>query len=108
MSVSESSQQNAPPRSDDDLPDLDTDGARQFLRDPPVSKETLYRLARRGDIDGYLLAGCRIWRRASLRAYRARQIAKGPQFDPAPTGKRPRGRPPKPRPEQEPSAASAE
>ena len=104
MSISESPQPNAPLCSDDDLPDLDTDGARRLLRDPPVSKETLYRLARRGEIEGYLLAGCRTWRRSSLRAYRARQIAKGPQFDPAPTGKRPRGRPKKP----EPSAARAE
>jgi hypothetical protein len=90
-----------------DLPDLDTDGARRFLRDPPVSKETLYRLARRGEIDGHLLAGCRIWRRPSLRAYKQRQIAKGPQFDPAPTGKRRRGRRPKPRLEQESSATNA-
>src|SRR5580704_13373312 len=85
-----------------DQPDLDTDGARRFLRDPPLSKETVYRLGKRGEIESYLLAGCRIWRRPSLRSYKQRQIAKGSQFSPVPmTGKRRPGRPKKPRPEQE-------
>jgi hypothetical protein len=81
-----------------DLPDLDTDGARRFLRDPPLSKVSIYRLGRAGEIDGYVLCGRRLWRRASLRAYRARQIAKGPQFAPRVIGKRVRGRPRKVKP----------
>ena len=91
-----------------DLPDLDTDGARRFLRDPPLSKVSIYRLGRAGEIDGYVLCGRRLWRRASLIAYRERQIAKGPQFDQIGIGKkRPRGRPRK-HPKPEAAAASAE
>jgi hypothetical protein len=87
-----------------DQPDPDTDGACRMLADPPLSKETLYRLARRGEIAGYLLSGRRLWRRASLRAYKERCIERGTQFGPPPRdGKRRPGRPKKPRPEQEPS-----
>ena len=81
-----------------DQPDLDTGVARQYLRAPPLSKETLYRLGKRGEIESYLLAGCRIWRRQSLQAFKERQINKGPQFSQPPTtgAKRKPGRPPKP------------
>ena len=48
---------------DSGLPDPDTNGARRLLRDPPVSKETIYRLGKRGEIESYLVAGCRVWRR---------------------------------------------
>ena len=51
------------PTKDSDLPDLDTDGARRFLRDPPLSKVSIYRLGRAGEIDGYILCGRRLWRR---------------------------------------------
>lgn len=51
----------------------------------------------RGEIDGYLLCGRWLWMPASLRAYRERQIAKGPQFGPAPTSKRKRSCPRKDR-----------
>jgi hypothetical protein len=61
-----------------------------------LCKESIYRLAKKGEIDGYMLCGKRFWTLASLRAYRARQIAKGPQFDPAPVHKRKPGRPKKP------------
>ncbi len=90
-----------PTSLDLDQPDPDTDRARKMLADPPLSKESIYRLAKRGEIDGYLLCGRRLWTLASLRAYRERQIKKGPQFGPAPTGKRKPGRPRKhPKPEQ--------
>ena len=80
-----------------DQPDPDTNGARKLLGD--LSKESIYRLAKKGEIDGYVLCGKRFWTLASLRAYRARQIALGPQFGAPATGKRPRGRPRKPKPE---------
>jgi excisionase family DNA binding protein len=81
-----------------DLPDPDTDGAGGFLSDAPLSRKTIYRLAARGEITGYLLGGKRLWKRASLRAYKERCIAAGPQLlEPASlTGaKRPVGRPKK-------------
>ena len=74
-----------------DAPDPDTNGARQILGN--LSKESIYRLAKRGEIDGYVLCGRRFWTLASLRGYRARQIAAGPQFAPPLPAKRPRGRP---------------
>ena len=80
-----------------DAPDPDTNGARQVLGG--LSKESIYRLAKKGEIDGYVLCGKRFWTLASLRAYRARCIERGPQFDPPVTSKRARGRPKKPRPE---------
>jgi hypothetical protein len=87
-----------------DAPDPDTNGARQILGG--LSKESIYRLAKRGEIDGYMLCGKRFWLLASLRSYRERQKAKGLQFDAPPvTGKRKPGRPPKPK--QEPSTANA-
>ena len=94
MSVSEPSISS----NDLDLPDLDTEGARRLLRDPPVSKETIYRLGKRGEIESYLVAGCRVWRRASIFAYIERQIGKGPQFAPEVKRRRP-GRPRKIKPE---------
>jgi hypothetical protein len=90
-----------------DQPDPDTDTAGRLLSDPPLSKKTIYRLAAKGEITGYVLSGKRLWRRASLRAYKARCIAAGLQLGPPATGPRPRGRPRKhPRPEQ--SASPAE
>ena len=65
---------------DSGLPDPDTNGARRLLRDPPVSKETIYRLGKRGEMESYLVAGCRVWRRASIFAYIERQRAAGSQF----------------------------
>jgi hypothetical protein len=85
-----------------DVPDPDTNGARQILGG--LSKESIYRLAKRGEIDGYTLCGRRFWTLSSLRAYRARQIAAGPQFAPPLIAKRPRGRPRKPE-QQQPSPA---
>ena len=85
-----------------DAPDPSTVEACAMLG---VAKESLYRLAKRHLITGYLLAGKRRWDRESLRTYIARCKAAGPQFDPAPTGKRKPGRPRKA--QQQPSAASA-
>ena len=87
-----------------DLPDLDTEAVRRLMRDPPLSKETIYRLGRAGEIEGYLVAGCRVWRRASVMAYIQRQIAKGPQFAPEVKRRRP-GRPKKIKPEAAANAA---
>jgi hypothetical protein len=90
---------------DSALPDLDTEAVRRLMRDPPLSKETIYRLGRAGAIEGYLLAGCRVWRRASVYAYIERQRALGAQFAPAVKRRRP-GRPRKhPKPEAAASAA---
>ena len=87
-----------------DQPDPDSNGARRMLGN--LSKESIYRLANKGEIDGYVLCGKRFWTLASLRAYRARQIAKGPQFEP-PVHKRKPGRPRK-HPASEASVAAAE
>jgi hypothetical protein len=65
------------PLDDLDQPDPDTNRARRMLADPPLSKETLYRLGRRGEIAGYLLGGRRLWTLASLRAYRERCTKRG-------------------------------
>jgi hypothetical protein len=70
-----------------------------------IAKESLYRLAKRQLVTGYLLAGKRRWDRESIHAYIAHCKAAGPQFDPAPVGKRKPGRPRKA--QQEPSGASA-
>ena len=86
-----------------DQPDPDTNGACKLLGG--LCKESIYRLAKKGEIDGYMLCGKRFWTLASLRAYRARQIAAGPQFAPPLTGKRKPGRPRKA--QRQPSTASA-
>jgi hypothetical protein len=78
----------------DPLDDPDTAGAMRLLH---LSRKSIYRLGKAGEIDGYLLCNRRRWRR---------EIGKGPQFDQAP-GKRRVGRPPKPRSGQGPSAPSA-
>ena len=85
-----------------DAPDPDTNGARMVLGN--LSRESIYRLAKRGEIDGYVLCGKRFWTLSSLRAYRARCIERGPEFSPPLPAKRPRGRPRKPE-QQQPSAA---
>ncbi len=87
-----------------DEPDLHTPQACRMLG---LSKKSLYRLGVAGEIDSYLMRGSRRWLRSSLRAYKQRQIAKGPQFSVPPVVRK-RGRPRKPRPEQEPSSAAAE
>jgi hypothetical protein len=87
-----------------DAVDPDTPTASAMLG---IAKESLYRLAKRHLISGYLLAGKRRWDRESLRTYIARCKAAGPQFDPAPTGKRARGRPRKPKPETASSSAAS-
>jgi hypothetical protein len=84
-----------------DAPDPDTATACAMLG---VAKESLYRLAKRQLVTGYLLAGKRRWDRESLHAYIARCKAEGPQFRP-PVGKRRPGRPRKD--QRQPSAASA-
>ena len=68
-----------------------------------VAKESLYRLAKRQLVRGYLLGGKRRWDRDSIHTYIARK-AQGPQFDPARRKRKP-GRPRKA--QQQPSAASA-
>ena len=88
-----------------DQPDPDSDGARRMLGNLGEESCTL-RLAKKGEIDGYVLCGKRFWTLASLRVYRARQIAKGPQFEP-PVHKRKPGRPRK-HPASEASVAAAE
>jgi Helix-turn-helix domain len=85
-----------------DAPDPDTGAACALLG---IAKETLYRLARRKLVTGYLLAGRRRWDLASLRAYKQACRDAGPQFGQAPTGKRARGRPREPRTDAQPSAA---
>jgi hypothetical protein len=69
-----------------------------------IAKESLYRLAKRQLVQGYLLAGKRRWDRQSLYNYVASCKAAGPQFNP-PVTKRGPGRPRKPRPEERPQAA---
>jgi Helix-turn-helix domain len=76
-----------------DRPDPDTAGAMRIL---DVSRKSVYRLGKAGKIKGYLLCGRRRWERASLRAYKEECRDAGPQFGPAPTGKRKPGRPRKP------------
>jgi hypothetical protein len=91
-----------------DQPDPDTDGAGRFLSDPPLSRKTIYRLAEKGEITGYLLSGKRLWKRASLRACKERCIAAGPQLQALaePDQKRKPGRPKQTK--TEPPAAAAE
>jgi hypothetical protein len=71
-----------------------------MLADPPLSKETVYRLGKRGEIVGYLMAGRRLWTLDSIRAYKTRCLERGSQFAPETTEKRKPGRPKHPRPEQ--------
>ena len=81
---------------------------KQVEQEEGILIRAQYRLIRAGEIASYVFAGRRRIVRTSIRAYRQRQINKGPQLQPLFTGqKRPRGRPKKPRPEQEPSSADA-
>jgi hypothetical protein len=80
-------------------PDLDTEAACRLLRHPPVSKETIYRLGKRGEIESYLVAGCRVWSRVSILDYIERQRALGAQFAPEVEQRRKPGRPKKIKPE---------
>ena len=87
---------------DDDLPDLDIDEAGKFLSDPPLSRRSMYRLAKEGRVKSYRMLGKRLFERPSLKAFRAECRAAGPQLlEPASlTGaKRRRGRPAKDRAE---------
>lgn len=88
-------------------PDLDTEAACRLLRHPPVSKETIYRLGKRGEIESYLVAGCRVWSRVSILDYIERQRALGAQFAPEVAQRRKPGRPKKPT-KPEAAAISAE
>ena len=89
------------------LPDLDTDGARAFFRDPPLSKISIYGWAKLARSTAMCCAPSAM-EASFLIAYRERRIAKGPQFDQIGIGKkRPRGRPRK-HPKPEAAAASAE
>ena len=87
-------------------PDLDVEAARRFWRDPPLSKETVYRLAKNGEIESYRLAGCRLYRRSSLVAFIERCRAAGPQFS-LQVPRRRAGRPRKVKPETTSATASA-
>lgn len=81
-------------------PLLDEAGAQLGI----TTKRPLYRLIKAGEIVSYILAGKRRVTADSIRRYRERQIAKGPQLLLA-TQKRPPGRPRKyPKPEAQPSA----
>jgi excisionase family DNA binding protein len=71
-----------------------------------IPRRTQYKLIRSGEIESYMFAGRRRIVRASIKRYRERQIAKGPQLSQRPmTGKRKPGRPRKPRPEDQTSQA---
>jgi excisionase family DNA binding protein len=72
-----------------------------------LSRRKVYRLVEGGYLISYLLGGRRRVSLASIRFYIDQCRNAGPQFGPPLTGKRARGRPKKPRPGQEPSAASA-
>jgi hypothetical protein len=85
-----------PSTDDDDLPDLDIDAAGAFLCDPPLSRRTMYRLAKEGRVETYRILGRRIFKRASLKRRRDEFRAEGPQLlePPRLTGaKRKPGRP---------------
>jgi hypothetical protein len=82
-----------------DWPDPDTERARRMLADPPLSKETVYRLGKAGLITGYILAGRRLWTLASIRTYKTRCIDRGSQFASPTAEKRKPGRPKKSKPE---------
>jgi hypothetical protein len=70
---------------DDDLPDLDIDEAGKFLSDPPLSRRSMYRLAKEGRVKSYRMLGKRLFERPSLKAFRAECRAAGPQLlEPAP------------------------
>ena len=71
-----------------------------------ITLRPTYRLIKAGEIVSYILAGKRRLTADSIRRYRERQIAKGPQLLFS-TEKRPPGRPRKyPKPEAQPPAAS--
>ena len=72
-----------------DQPDPDTPGVMRMLS---LSRKSIYRLGVAGKIDGYLLGGSRRWRLSSIRAYKARCIAAGPQLGTPPVVRK-RGRP---------------
>ncbi len=93
---------------DDDLPDLDIDEAGKFLSDPPLSRRSMYRLAKEGRVKSYRMLGKRLFERPSLKAFRAECRAAGLQLlEPASlTGtKRKPGRPRKDRAEDQTSQA---
>lgn len=93
---------------DDDLPDLDIDEAGKFLGDPPLSRRSMYGLAKEGRVKSYRMLAKRLFERPSLKAFRAECRAAGPQLlEPASLtdAKRRPGRPRKPRPEEHPQAA---
>ncbi len=96
---------------DDDLPDLDIDEAGKFLSDPPLSRRSMYRLAKEGRVKSYRMLGKRLFERQSLKAFRAECRAAGPQLlEPASlTGaKRKRGPPAKDRAEAHAAQTPAE
>jgi hypothetical protein len=71
-----------------------------------ILRRMQYRLIRDGEIESYMFAGWRRIVRASILAYRQRQIEKGPELQALPFGKRKPGRPPKPKPETAPASAA--
>ena len=76
-------------------PDVDIGQAMWWLDN--VSHRTVQRLCESGEIESYLLGGKRRIIFESLKQYRARCVARGPQFAaPLKTGKRPPGRPKSP------------
>jgi excisionase family DNA binding protein len=67
-----------------------------------IPRRTQYKLIRSGEIESYIFAGRRRIVRASIKRYRERQIAKGPQLQqPLNFGKRKVGRPRTHRPARE-------
>ena len=65
-----------------------------------ISLRLTYRLIEKGELETYVLGRRRVTA-ASIRLYRAKCLAAGPQLQPV-IAKRPPGRPRKPRPEEHP------
>lgn len=67
-----------------------------------IPRRTQYKLIRSGEIESDMFAGRRRIVRASIKGYRERQIARGPQLQQQlNTGKRKIGRPRKPHPDEQ-------
>jgi hypothetical protein len=90
------------PQKDQPLGKVDPD-MPEFARRIGVSLRAAYKIAHRGEVQTYLLAGRRRIRDSSIERYIEVAVQKGPQFQPPPTGKRPKGRP---RKDQQPTAAA--
>ena len=89
-----------------DAPDLTM---KQVEVEYGILRRMQYKLIRDGEIESFVFAGWRRISRASILAYRQRQISKGPQLESLPLNQKRRpGRPRKhPRPAPETATASA-